>query len=311
MSVFLQDWWLRPIEIESGANRIVITENGTTYNCDIPAGTYYMHNDASVHAAGTLSLPILFTSVMLGTAAANVYAMRPCTPTKSDQMSAAGIEIYALSGTDTFTVDSSTIAPDILGYNAAEGYVTTAALSVRSPYCSSAWWCSRTIVANVHGATAKRSLKTLDIAFSHSRPRDRYSLEYDENDRIRPITYEYVPAAHVHLYGAARASDAAWAGLAEPYYTSFGTPTLVYDSHNAFERVWQSLARSEPVIIAHDRAYGAWDGTLDVDAEMVKLLDPSTSIEDVASLMQATGELYRLEPIVWIDPNSDLPGYYV
>lgn len=300
MTVFCQDWYLYPVDIVAGANDFRVVEGVTIAIATIPAGRYYLHLDATLHNLGAIKS--LFWEVStrlatLGTLTGN-HVFRTCTPTLSSEMTSAGFEFYSTSAV-AFSVDFShvnfTIPPEYFGWRRTDS--SAAAVSHKSPWCAVGQWCSRTIVDRVNGAVSKRSYKTLDIEFSHDRVRDRYAIEYDEDDRIRPINYEYVPAAHVHLYGASTLDHASWGKVA------------LGDNRNAFERLWQALARSEPVIIAHNRDYGQWDGLLTAHAEMVKILEPTRSIENIVRLMQTAGELYEISPVFWIDPDSGLPGY--
>ena len=295
MGQYAQDWWLTPIEITTSNNVFRIVENSIARTATLAAGTYYQHRDSTYHAGGYLSL-FLALETALNATATNDYTFRPCTPTSSPNMQAAGVEIVttdALTFTLDFTNAGNTLPAKYLGWDSTD--TAAAAKSHKSKKCAYGRWCSRTIVMDEHAAVRKRSFAALDIAFSHDYPRDRYPLEWDDY-RVRTIRYEYVQAAHIHERGANTMQQASWAGIG------------FRDGNNAFETVWRSMMRSEKIIIAHDRALGTWDGTLTTNSEVIQTLGLEPDFESVAQEIQANGELYRLNLRLWIEPTQ-LVGY--
>lgn len=242
-----QDRWYIPIEITASNNGFVITEDpagaATRYAVTVTAGTYYLYYASGSFSVGS-SLYYAIRNALNTAGTANSYRFNASTPTSSTAQTNAGCMIDRASGSTSFRIDfndaSFTMDNRWFGHPSAQTNQTESGGEVNSPYTVLGTWTSWTLTDGT--ASDKTSYLTREIIESSRRTEDAYQVEWNE-DRIRRMVYEFVPAAHVYE-GRIDAADAA------AYYAT--AQLNVADNHNAFEQVWDAASRLGDIIIQFD-----------------------------------------------------------
>lgn len=242
-----QDRWYIPIEITSSNNGFVVTEDpagaATRYAVTVAAGTYYLYYASGGFTPGS-SLYYAIRDALNTAGTANSYRFNADTPTSSTAQTNAGLTIDRASGSTSFRIDyndaSFTMDNRWFGQASAATNQTESGGEVTGPYTVLGTWTSYTLTDGT--ASDKHSWLRRNIEESSARTADAYQVEWNE-DRIRRMVYEYVPAAHVYE-GRIDAVDAA------AYYST--GQLNVADNHNAFEQVWDAASRLGDLIIQFD-----------------------------------------------------------
>ena len=283
------DRWYWPITLTSLNNQFVLEETtggAGSMTVTVTAGTYYLHNDTTLNGNGYPSLWKAISAGLVTAGANNTYGFQPITPTSSTAQTFGGVRIFALTGSDSYTVKFADAAFTM--ENAWFGYGLSASNAnhgvgepwIDPPYTSKGFWQSATLTGNT--ASDKRSDVMREIVESSDRTSDVYQVEWNE-DTVRTMRYEYVPAAHIWPDRAADASYASTASLA------------TNDIHNAFYDVWDVGSRLGVIVIVHD------EGNQDLevvthDYEIVKFADAAQrkSFRKCVKMMVTSGEFYEL-----------------
>lgn len=239
-----QERWFAPIVITASNNGFVVTEDpggaATQYAVTVAAGTYFSFHGSS--AIGNSSLFWAIRVALQGAGAAN-YTFAPGDPTESTAQTDAGITITSDSGA-LFKIDFQDAAFTMdnrwFGFGSAELDQTSSIGGLISKYTALSQWVSWTLTGGA--STDKRSYLMREIEESSARTADAYQVEWNE-DRIRTMRYQYVPAAHVWL-NRVDAADAA------AYYATGELDVL--DNHNAFETIWDSASRLADILVQFD-----------------------------------------------------------
>lgn len=242
-----RDRWYAPIEIDSTNNGFVITEDpagaANRFAITLDAGTYYAYYGApGISGRESLYFNIRTKLGLAGTA--NNYRFNTATPTSSTAQTLAGLEVERSSGAVEFRVDfqdaSFTLDNRLFGFGTSATNQTSTSGSLTAPYTVRTQWTSYTLTDGT--ASDKRSWLMRNQYVSSERTLDAYQVEWQE-DRIRRMIYENVPAAHVYE-GRVDAVDAA------AYYST--AQLNVADNFNAFETIWSAASRLGEVIVQFD-----------------------------------------------------------
>ncbi len=308
-----QDIWLPAIRIETGVNDkfTLIEDVGGTNDVrtvTLSAGTYYAHNDVSLHA----TFPGLFRALELALAAAtttNTYTFEAVTPTLSASMTLAGVRIKATAAAVTFAFIISSPATDPIsenyfGFRAGKGNdtgggtwlsVTSGADEVLdSDYTTLGRWFSHTLL-NDNAATDKRSNEQRNLRFSSNRIEDAVAVRWD-SPKNRRIVYEWIKSPHI-FNRADDTFDDSWFN---------GSDLNVDDSLNAFIDVWSVMSDLQPALIVHNNN----TPDLQVDThqyEQVKFRQENQARDysNVYALLREAGEWYGLTVELFINPDAD------
>lgn len=284
-----QDRWYKPITITSSNNSFVLTEDPTgvptTYTVTIPAGTYaayYSSSDFSV--ASSLYYAI---RTALAAAGANNYAFSAATPSLSTEQTNAGLRINSVTS-GTFRVDfndaSFTMDNRWFGFGTAETNTTSdGSDNVDSKYTVLSTWTSWTLTDGT--ASEKISHLEREINESSDRTADAYQVEWNE-DRIRNMVYEFVPAAHVYE-NRQDALDAT------AYYDTAKLDAT--DNHNAFEQIWDAGSRLGDIIVQYDSVTDL--DPINNSYSIVRFNDAGQrkSMRDCARITTRGGEFYTID----------------
>jgi hypothetical protein len=304
-----RDVWLYPIEVVAGVNdQIVWAETSDTLSITVEPGVYWCFNGsapAPVGASTYLSLYNQIASQMSGASfllGDNItYTFRAITPTGSVLQEGAGIALVG-STADFLSLNltATTFDQRIFGFAAsATGTVASVAApsgsgrEVQGPLTRWGAWVSP-VEATSRTSTPRR---LIEWATAYTEREDAYAVDYGAR-RTRVHSYEYVPAGHVRV---ARADDPQYADAAELY---------TGDTHNAFETVWESLAKLDEVVVIHHLEGDALDLAVTTHSyEVVRLADAAQAqdFSRVATVQRTAGEWYKLE--VTTTPRRSADAY--
>lgn len=285
---YLRDDWFAPIIIDSTNNGFVLEETtggAGSMAITVAAGTYYMHLDSTLHAAGYLSLLTAIDDALTVAGANNTYTWEVATPTSSTSQNNAGL-LMARSGgsSDDYTVKfaDASFTMDERWFGFATGASNTAATAgiITSPFTMRTRWTSHTLTDGA--ASDKRAFKQREIMESSDRVSDAYQVEWNE-DTIRRFVYDYVPAAHVH---DSRADNAAYATTGE---------LATGDDNNAFETIWEAASRLGEVIVSHNHV--SLDPTTGGPYEIIRFndADQRRGFSRCVNMTNTQGEFYTID----------------
>lgn len=245
------DRLLMPITIDStnkvfryidsgGVNEVLIT---------LTEGTYYLHDDSTLHAThkglyyaiktvNNSGTGADGTRTGAGTAVATM-AFAAATPSSSSDQTGSGLEVSAAT---TFAVEFDdvgfTMDPRWFGETDSPW---TSASSYTSTFMRYGDWTTP-VWRGLRSASDRRSdLRNVTFA-SEDDEAYAYLVRWRANRRFRSLEYQWVPAAHVF---DDRASDADYA---ETGRVSTG------DDHNAWMTVWKEAARGRDVVGVYEMA---------------------------------------------------------
>lgn len=310
---YTQDIWLTPITITNSnySFRFVEDPNGVAVPrvVTIAAGTYYLHNDSSLHAASHLGLYVALTTA-INAVATETYSFEVTTPTLSTGMTDAGLLIRATEVTEPdFQIDwghaSMTMDPAWFGWRTGKGGLVSSNVVTSSSdggtqkmegnYTVLGRWYTHTL-DGVHAAEDKTSDTLKNTRFSHARTSDAVAIRW-QTDTIRRYVIRWVKSPHI-FNSRADDSDTAWL---------LASDLVASDIHNAWEDVWDSLSDLGEVLIVHN-VNGAADLQVDPstsDWEAVRLPDEkgARSLGDTIKRVQNGGEWYDIDISLWVNPT--------
>lgn len=281
---YQRDRIMWPIQITTTNNQFSFNENTSELTFTIPVGTYYLHDDTSLDS----SYKGLYTTIesAMNDAGANTYVLTSSIPLSSSLQTGCGLLFVRDGGSLNWGINwqntsNFTMNPRWFGFDRLSNDNEISSDEINSPYTRYGDWCSANIIDNA--ATDKRSRTVKEIRKSHNRPSDLYQITWNV-DKIRTMSYQWVPAAHVF---PDRANDAGYAETAK---------LATNDTNNQFYDVWNSGSLNQVLLIQ----YGNVAGLSDVDSgdwEAVQFYndDASEDFFNVASLNNEGGELYDLE----------------
>lgn len=284
-----QDRWIPPVEIDATKQQLFLKEGGANRTVNVPVGTYYAHNDATLHA----TYPSIYITLkgLLDAATGLVWSFEAATPTLSTEQTLGGLKIQA-DGSWELGLFSDFNKTGLLGFPQGVGYLADAGDdSITSTHTIKGIWLSPEEASSKEGypeQVLNRSTEYIELE-------DYYATDHGER-LPREFVYEYILAAHVHSTRANHAGYAQSAGL------------TVGDTHNAFEDTWRPWAKGENIIIVHN----VNPNTLNVVGEGYEVVrcssDESKNFKRVAQMMRTGGEYYRLTmPCVIVD-RGDYTG---
>jgi len=297
------DRWYAPVTLTASNNKFRVDETGGTPAVvvgTVTAGTYWLHDetDAGIQAAYPGLYKAVREAITTGSAQ-NTYSVNAVTPFASSEMAyACGFQLAADAqdydidwGHADFTMD-----PEWFGFRKTYGKlsisnnISSSSRLMTADYCSRHVWVSQTLSPG-NQATDKRAREVRAIEYSHQRPTDRYSVEWN-TDTVRTFTYEYVPAVHTYL-DRSDSTDGGWSTLYRK---------AVRDRGNTWEDIWSALGRSETVLIVHDEGDEDWQILTNhaTEVEVVKLWKELEGLDmrNQASVMRSGGEFYRISATV-------------
>lgn len=310
MSGYGVDRWFVPIVIDSTNNTFRVEETiAGTVDVTVAAGTYWLNSDQS--GGSTYPGLLLAVAAALNSSGTltNSYVFSSTDPVQGSLPGQnAGLELRAIGAADSFKVHYShanfTMDPQWFGHRSSYGQLSInlfvasttdgAEEYVHGDYTLLGQWISHTL-SPYDAATSKLDRPTRNIVYSHNRPSDRYAVEWN-NDTIRRIVYEYVPAVHVYT---GRGDVTAYATVGD---------MAQRDTANAFDVVWSALSRNETVLIVHDE--GDEDHALNThlvgNFEAVKLArqQQAQDMQTVVTLQRSGGEMFKIDVELWVDPTS-------
>lgn len=314
---YAQDVWLTPIVLTASNNSFRVTEDpdGTplTRLVTVAAGTYYLHADTALTAAGTYLGLYDSLATAINAAATETYSFEVVTPTISTDMTDAGIKIKATDATEPkFQIDwghaSFTMDPAWFGWRTGKGGLVSSNVvdsvtdgsdvSMSSNFTALGRWYSWPITAN-KGAADKRSTKLRNVKFSGPRLSDAVATLWDTST-VRRIAYHWLKSPQVF---PDRADDTDTAFVAN-------SGLAASDIHNGFLSVWESLADLNTVLITHNASDDLQVSSVaNSRYEAVKLHDPKQAADfgSVYRLRESAGEYYDLNLSLWVNP--DFAGY--
>lgn len=302
--LYSADAWLWPITLTSANNTIEINEDGGGWvsTQQLEAGDWYLHDDATLHAAGykglfyairylttqaTGSYSTFGAVANIGTKT-NSYTWSVSDPTSSSAVTNAGLTMSGSGGvpsTDSWIIDVSEGTLDLrhLGFLTATPSDPTSAVSGstrswESPACMLGRWLPYNHAGAPAAASRKRPRPFKVLDYPSPRPADGVPNEW-YSTTLRDIEYRFQMPGHVHQSRADETGYAAQSGLAAG------------DKNNAFYHVWDKLTAGKEVIIVHN-------STADLqvtsnDYEIVKL-HQETPWEAAVQATSDAADLYRI-----------------
>lgn len=338
-TVYAQDIWMPAVTITTSNNSFRIVENvGVTDDVrtvTIAAGTYYMHGDATLTAAGLLGFFDALATA-LNAVATNTYSFLTVTPVQSSSFTLSGIRIKATTATVDFKVDwdnaSLTMDPAWFGFRLANATITTrgsltngggneitsttsgADEVIDSDFTVSKRWYSFSHGNTTHAAVDKRAFRYGNRRYSSSRLSDAVAVEWDTG-RVRNFRYEYIVSQHLFAERGESQAASGTASYAQPVGAAAWASTALLDGddiYQGFEQyVWEPMAQLTPVLVQHNVSTPALNDVVDHPHELVRLLNPSQAqdFRNVIELQRRGGEFYNLDIDVQIDPSWDFVSH--
>lgn len=299
---YSQDRILAQIDIESGANSIVFFQApSTTVTITIPAGRYWGHYDATLHAAGIYpGLVCELIDQLNASALSGTFAAGAATPTVSTEATSAGFGIIC---TAAFTIKwghaSTTIPTGLFGQpdNAVvtpgdvAAVLDTGVYTAVMGYQRAMDWKTHTLAAD-RAAQDKRSFPSSVIFGSDEDPRLAVEANWGLTDKVWTRRYRTGPILSPHIFGS-RALDA--------NYADFAGLAQGDDGNGWYENVWlrarslDGAGTSGDVIIVHN-SIGSLS-VLDHDYDIARIADRNVRATMMAGIneIQPNGEIYAID----------------
>lgn len=301
---YANDRILIPITIATGSNDTIQIEEDSgscVITITLEAGTWYLHDDDSLHA----TYPGLYRAIRYLTAQAtgtytgygsvavtgtktNSYTWAAVDPTSSTSMTGLGLRLngYNAVSADAFIIDVSDSTMDMrwFGQLTAVPADPTSGGSGTDKYIDSPGtrfgdW----IPYGIDGfatAVEKDPVPWRIAQYSSDKIADSQAVIWGTG-KLRHFQYQYIHSAHVHEERADQTGYASQGDLATG------------DKNNTFHSVWERLTAMGVCIVVHDDI-----SDLQVDShdyEVIKLAASSPDWEQFVSRQRSGGDFYRVD----------------
>ncbi len=299
---YSRDLWLPGIEITAANNGFTIGELTSTspviytlITGTVAAGTYYLHDDASMTAAGYPSLYAAIGAALTAAGSAATWAWSTEAAKKSPKLPYGGLVLtsdtsYRLYfGAGEFTMDASWFG-FLSAENTSQPSTTVGSTEVIiSPYTVNGRWISHSLLDGV--ATDKQPDRYRNVKFSSPRISDATTVTWDTGTHRRML-YEYVPAAHIY---PARANEYEYAHHGELGH---------YDANNGWLGVWESLARLDDVLLVHNACEDLQVDSHDYEVVRMREERQAERLSAVAKRMGIGGDYYEIDVDLYVVSGS-------
>lgn len=296
-SAFSPDLWLPEITIDGDNDTLKIVEDPTgtptTLTVELTHGTYFLHNDESLHSTRKGLYYAIKNVLNNGTGSdgtltnspTNTYGFGAVTPGQSDGVPDAGLKMFDLASVTEFRLDftsGSTMDARWFGAKNSSGADLDSADDAGAQVYSSDYCVRhrlRTYDLLGGAAVSKKELPRKITERSTDRIADAETTNWGE-ESDRRFVYEDVWPSMVDPNRAGDTPYATISGLADG------------DKNNAWYVVWDVLTNGGECIVVHNNT-----DDLQVDShdyEIVKLAQDLDDWENFSSVIDDGGDLRRI-----------------